>query len=101
MLGIGCPDRHALPRITSTKTRRPQPVVPPARAGSFFAFNKICRIAVRLLLRGLFLLPHCGAAFTPRFISFPPTPEFLVLFWRKHDIARGQRDRHNLGAPCS
>jgi hypothetical protein len=36
MLGIGCPDRHALPRITSPKTRRPQPVVPPARAGSFF-----------------------------------------------------------------
>jgi hypothetical protein len=40
MLGIGCPDRHALPRITSPKTRRPQPVVPPARAGSFFAYKQ-------------------------------------------------------------
>src|SRR5438105_14187551 len=35
MLGIGGPDRHALPRITSPRTRRPQRVVPPARAGSF------------------------------------------------------------------
>ena len=35
MLGIGCPDRHALPRITSLKMHRPQRVLPPARAGSF------------------------------------------------------------------
>jgi hypothetical protein len=36
MLGIGCPDRHALPCITSSKMRRPRRVLPPARAGSFF-----------------------------------------------------------------
>src|SRR6516165_8480890 len=28
MLGIGCPDRHALPRITSSKMRRPQRLLP-------------------------------------------------------------------------
>src|SRR6516225_11241801 len=36
MLGIRCPDRHALPRITSPKTRRPRRALPPARAGSFY-----------------------------------------------------------------
>src|SRR6516165_4042265 len=36
MLGIGCPDRHALPHITPPKTRRPRYALPPARAGSFF-----------------------------------------------------------------
>src|SRR6516165_5904323 len=36
MLGIRCPDRHALPRITSLKMRRPRRALPPARAGSFF-----------------------------------------------------------------
>jgi hypothetical protein len=36
MLGIGHPDRHALPRITLSKTRRPRHALPPARAGSFF-----------------------------------------------------------------
>src|SRR6516225_4166574 len=36
MLGIGCPDRHALPHITPPKTRRPRYALPPARAGSFY-----------------------------------------------------------------
>jgi hypothetical protein len=36
MLGIGCPDRHALPRIISSKLRQPRRVLFPARAGSFF-----------------------------------------------------------------
>jgi hypothetical protein len=36
MLGIGRPDRHALPRIISSKMRRPRRVLPPARVGSFF-----------------------------------------------------------------
>src|ERR1700693_4297958 len=27
MLGIGCPDRHALPRITSSKLRQPRRVL--------------------------------------------------------------------------
>jgi hypothetical protein len=36
MLAIGRPDRHALPRITSSKMRRPRRALPPARAGSFF-----------------------------------------------------------------
>src|SRR5262249_21823163 len=36
MLGIGCPDRHALLRFTSTKMRRPRHALPPARAGSFY-----------------------------------------------------------------
>jgi hypothetical protein len=36
MLVIGCPDRHALPHITSSKMRRPRCVLPPARAGSFY-----------------------------------------------------------------
>src|SRR5262249_55251473 len=35
MLGIGCPDRHALPRITSSKTFPRRRALPPARAGSF------------------------------------------------------------------
>src|SRR5215471_5461737 len=30
MLGIGCPDRHALQRITSPKLRRPRRCSPPA-----------------------------------------------------------------------
>src|SRR6516165_7255229 len=35
MLGIGHPDRHALPRITLSKTHQPCRALPPARAGSF------------------------------------------------------------------
>jgi hypothetical protein len=35
MLGIGCPDRHALRRITPSKMHR-DACSPPARAGSFF-----------------------------------------------------------------
>src|ERR1700740_928968 len=35
MLGIGCPDRHLLPRITPSKMRWRQRVLPPARAGAF------------------------------------------------------------------
>src|SRR6516165_10146281 len=35
MLGIGCPDRHALPHITPPKTRRPRYALPPTRARSF------------------------------------------------------------------
>jgi len=34
MLGIGCPDRHALPRITLSKMRRPRRVLP-SRASGF------------------------------------------------------------------
>ena len=37
MLGIGRPDRHALPRFTLSKTNSDRDVrSPPARAGSFF-----------------------------------------------------------------
>ena len=36
MLGIGFPDRHALPHITPKKMSRPSAALPPARAGSFF-----------------------------------------------------------------
>src|SRR6516164_1378163 len=36
MLGIGCPDRHALPRITPKKCTERKQRSPPARAGSFF-----------------------------------------------------------------
>jgi hypothetical protein len=35
MLGIGCPDRHALPRFNPSKTTPPATCSPPARAGSF------------------------------------------------------------------
>jgi len=35
MLGIRHPDRHALPRITLSKTHQPCRALPPARAGSF------------------------------------------------------------------
>jgi hypothetical protein len=35
MLGIGHPDRHALRRITLSKTHQPCRALPPARAGSF------------------------------------------------------------------
>ena len=34
MLGIGCPDRHALPRLTLSKMRRPRRVLP-SRASGF------------------------------------------------------------------
>jgi hypothetical protein len=34
MLGIGCPDRHALPRITLSKMRQPRRVLP-SRASGF------------------------------------------------------------------
>jgi len=34
MLGIGCPDRHALPHITLSKMRRPRRVLP-SRASGF------------------------------------------------------------------
>jgi len=40
MLGIGCPDRHALPRLTLSKMRRPRYALPPARAGSFIDPNR-------------------------------------------------------------
>ena len=40
MLGIGCPDRHVLPHITSPKTRRLLHPLPPARAGSFFGAQR-------------------------------------------------------------
>src|SRR6516164_9006163 len=36
MLGIGCPDRHALPRITPKKCTDRKQRSPPAREGSFF-----------------------------------------------------------------
>src|SRR6516225_460683 len=36
MLGIGCPDRHALPHITPKKCTDRERRSPPARAGSFF-----------------------------------------------------------------
>jgi hypothetical protein len=36
MLGIGFPDRHALPHITPIKMYRPAATPPPARAGSFY-----------------------------------------------------------------
>ena len=35
MLGIGFPDRHALPYITPKKCTDREPCSPPARAGSF------------------------------------------------------------------
>ena len=34
MLGVGCPDRHALPHITSSKMHRPRRVLP-SRASGF------------------------------------------------------------------
>jgi hypothetical protein len=36
MLEIGYPDRHALPRITPSKTHQPCRALPPARVGLFF-----------------------------------------------------------------
>src|SRR4051794_7059829 len=48
MLGIGCPDRHALLFTRSPQNRTDHDVYPPARAGSFFdpeqlfeKFNKL------------------------------------------------------------
>src|SRR4051794_26529131 len=39
MLGIGCPDRHALP-LTASPITHGGDARPPARAGSFFAPNQ-------------------------------------------------------------
>src|SRR5215475_13249595 len=44
MLGIGCPDSHALPHITSAKTRRPRHALPPA---SGFVQRRILVVAER------------------------------------------------------
>src|SRR5438477_3978665 len=42
MLGIGCPDRHAVPRITWSKMRQPRRALPSRASGSFFgAFQPI------------------------------------------------------------
>jgi hypothetical protein len=43
MLGIGCPDRHALPRITPIKCADRELRSPPARAGSFFGASRPLR----------------------------------------------------------
>jgi hypothetical protein len=54
MLGIGCPDRHALPRITPIKSADQELRSPPARAGSFFGASRPLRrvpTKVRLLNR--------------------------------------------------
>ena len=40
MLGIGCPDRHALRRITPIKCTDRELRSPPARAGSFFGASQ-------------------------------------------------------------
>ena len=44
MLGIGCLERHALPRITPKKMYRPGRVLPPARAGSFIGASRPFRL---------------------------------------------------------
>ena len=43
MLGIGCPDRHALPRVTPIKCTDRELRSPPARAGSFFGASRPLR----------------------------------------------------------
>ena len=43
MLGIGCPDRHALLRVTSIKCTDRELRSPPARAGSFFGASRPLR----------------------------------------------------------
>src|ERR1700751_5107424 len=51
MLGIGCPDRHALPRVTSIKCTDRELRSPPARAGSFFgAPRPLPRITTKVRL---------------------------------------------------
>jgi hypothetical protein len=53
MLAIGRPDRHALPRITSSKMRRPRRALPPARAGSFFGAElPVCDVRALITIVG-------------------------------------------------
>src|SRR5258708_34690459 len=40
MLGIGCPDRHALPLTTPIENARTVIRTPPAKAGSFMGGNR-------------------------------------------------------------
>ena len=46
MLGIGFPDRHALPRITSSKLPRLRSVLPSRASG--FVHRRVSPIALRL-----------------------------------------------------
>ena len=43
MLGIRCPHRHALPRITSSKMRRPRRVLPSRASGFVLRRNLVVR----------------------------------------------------------
>jgi hypothetical protein len=45
MLGIGCPDRHALPRITSSKMRRPRRGLPSRASGFVLRPKAVARAA--------------------------------------------------------
>ena len=60
MLGIRCPDRHALSRTTPSIIRRPRCVLAPARAGSFFDPNQSSnhpdKLAARVVTRGLLVV---------------------------------------------
>src|SRR6516164_7912755 len=65
MLGIGCPDRHALPRITPKKCTDRKQRSPPARAGSFIgAFPPSIRRSANeqdCPISEITQLGHCGA----------------------------------------
>jgi hypothetical protein len=48
MLGIGCPDRHALPRIIPIKSADHELRSPPARAGSFIGASRPLSLRARI-----------------------------------------------------
>jgi hypothetical protein len=56
MLGIGCPDRHALPRITLSKMRRPRRVLPSRASGFVHRCQLDVRHSIGTLSRGDVLL---------------------------------------------
>jgi hypothetical protein len=56
MLGIGCPDRHVLPRIMLSKMRRPRRVLPSRASGFVLRPKAVTRAATWLRA----LLPRTG-----------------------------------------
>src|SRR5215510_13295450 len=72
MLGIGCPDSHALPHITSAKTRRPRHALPPASG-----FVHRCILAVPMC-RGRMAGHHPLRPISARHRMDRPRPDAVI-----------------------
>ena len=68
MLGIGCPDRHALPRITSSKMRRPRRVLPSRASG--FVLRRI-RDSHQITILRYAVIPVARMLWLPSLVAMP------------------------------